>query len=148
MLLARLVQSRGFVNGATAVVYESLRGNSVFVARLIGSGNLVLVHPMQENGFRFLQCCYGYATTIRRAQGASLDRGCIYFDQAGFAAARGYGYVGVSRFRSRAGCYLFGYLRRSDFLPVGPDLDDEVWERGPESVDTDEEDIMGGSSNI
>ena len=28
-------------------------------------------------------------------------------------------------------------------MPVGPDLDDEVWERGPESADTDEEDIMG-----
>ena len=47
MLLAWLVQSRGFVNGATAVVYESLRGNFVFVARLIDSGNLVLVHPMK-----------------------------------------------------------------------------------------------------
>ena len=36
------------MNGATAVVYESLRGNSVFVARLIDSGNLVLVHPMKS----------------------------------------------------------------------------------------------------
>ena len=64
----------------------------------------------------------------------------------------GYGNVGVSRFCSRAGCSLFGHLRRSDFLPVGPDLDDEVWERGPESADTDEEDIMavgifGGDSD-
>ena len=51
-----------------------------------------------------------------------------------------------------AGCYLYGYLRRSDFLPVGPDLDDEVWERGLESADTDEEVIMdvgifGGDSD-
>ena len=96
-------------------MYESLRGNGVFFARLIGSGNLVLVHPMQENGIRFLPCCYGYAATIRRAQGASLDRGSIYFNQPRFAAARGYGYIGVSRFRSRAGCRLFGYLQRSDF---------------------------------
>ena len=36
------------MNGATAVVYESLRGNFVFVARLIDSGNLVLVHPMKS----------------------------------------------------------------------------------------------------
>jgi len=142
-LTRNLDKQRGFVNGATAVVYESLRGNAVFVARLIGTGNLVLVHPMQENGVRFLPCCYGYATTIRRAQGASLDCGCLYFNQPHFHAARGYGYVGVSRFRSRAGCYLFGCLRRSDFLPVGPDLDDEVWERGPDSEDSDEEDIMG-----
>ena len=142
-LTRNLDKQRGFVNGATAVVYESLRGNAVFVARLIGSGNLVLVHPMQERGYRFLPCCYGYATTIRRAQGASLERGCIYFNQRRFAAARGYGYVAVSRFRSRAGCHLFGYLRRSDFLPVGEDQDDEDLERGMYSDSTDDEDIMG-----
>ena len=57
----------------------------------------------------FLPCVYGYATTIRRAQGASLDQGCLYFDQTGCKKkhpGRGYGYVGASRFRSRDGCYL------------------------------------------
>ena len=45
----------------------------------------------------FLPCVYGYATTIRRAQGASLDQGCLYFDQTGCKKkhpGRGYGYVG------------------------------------------------------
>ena len=95
---------RGFVNGAIGVVGESLRGNSVFTVRLLGSGNMVLVHPMEEGGQRFLPCCYGYATTIRRAQGADLIHGCIYFDQLKWPAARGYGYVAVSRFKTRAGC--------------------------------------------
>ena len=80
-LMARLTRNldkqRGFVNGALAVVCESLRGNSVFTARLVGTGNMVLVHPMEENGEIFLPCCYGYATTIRRAQGASLTCGAV-----------------------------------------------------------------------
>ena len=83
---------------------ETLQGNAVFVARLVVSGNYVLIHAMEEDGAVFPPCCYGYATTIRRAQGASLDLGCIYFSQRKFPAGRGYGYVGVSRFRSRRGC--------------------------------------------
>ena len=73
-------KQRGFVNGALAYVVESLQGNAVFTARLVGTGNMVLVHPMEEEGARFLPCCYGYATTIRRAQGADLYYGCIYMD--------------------------------------------------------------------
>ena len=132
-LSRNLDKQRGFVTGAVATVCESLRGNAVFTARLQGTGNMVLVHPVEEDGSRFLPCCYGYATTIRRAQGASLDQGCIYFDQKHFAAGRGYGYVAVSRFKSRVGCHVFGKLRRTDFLPVGMPMDTEVLERGYES---------------
>ena len=84
----------------------------------MSSGDLVLVHP------------YGYATTVRRAQGASLDMGCIYFDQKKRAAGRGYGYVAVSRFKSREGCFLYGKLRQTDFLPAGEDMESEILERG------------------
>ena len=35
---------------------------------------------------------------------------------------RGYGYVAVSRFKRRGGVYLYGKLRRTDFLPVGEDV--------------------------
>ena len=31
---------------------------------------------------------------------------------------RGYGYVAASRFKSKAGIYLFGKVRRTDWLPV------------------------------
>jgi len=135
-------KQRAFVNGALVRVCESLRGNAVFMARLVGTGNMVLVHPMEEDGQLFLPCCYGYATTIRRAQGASLVHGCIYFDQKK-PAGRGYGYVAVSRFKSRIGCHLYGKLRRTDFLPVGPDKEDEVLERGYDSVSSDDEDGNG-----
>ena len=70
---------------------------------------------------------------MRRAQGASLEQGCIYFDQHRHHAGRGYGYVAVSRFKTRARCYLYGKLRRTDFLPVGEELETEVLLRGDES---------------
>jgi hypothetical protein len=137
-------KQRGFVNGAYAVIEDSLRGNAVFTARLIGTGNMVLVHPMEEDSQIFLPCCYGYATTIRRAQGASLEMGCIYFDQKHFPAGRGYGYVAVSRFKTRAGVYVFGRLRRTDFLPVGEEREDEVLERGYNSLSSDDEEDEHG----
>ena len=130
---------RGFVNGALATVVESLRGNEVFVAKLHATGDYVLVHPMEEDGQRFLPCCYGYATTIRCAQGADLFSGAIYFDQKK-AAGRGYGYVAVGRFKSRQGCFLYGRLRRTDFLLVGEEQEDEVLERDVESQSTDSDD--------
>ena len=64
-LTLNLDKKRGFVNGAMAAIEESLEGNSVFTARLAGTGNLVFVHPIYEGGQIFLPCCYGYATTIR-----------------------------------------------------------------------------------
>ena len=58
----------------------------------------------------------------------------------------GYGYVGVSRFTTRQGCYLYGKLRRTDFLRVGEDREDEVLERGVDSVSScsDSEGSMSG----
>jgi hypothetical protein len=133
-LLLRLTRNwdkqRGFVNGALGIVHEVFEGNEIFSVKLLESGNVVLVHPMLEKDQIFLPCCYGYATTIRRAQGASLFHGCVYFDQKKFAAGRGYAYVAISRFRTRLGVYLYGKVRRSDFLPVGNSKSEEQDTRG------------------
>jgi hypothetical protein len=51
--------------------------------------------------------------------------------------------VGTSRFKSRTGCHVYGKLRRTDFLPVGGIEDDEVLDRGYESVSSDEDDGCG-----
>ena len=125
------------------IVIEPLRGNAYFIAKLVGSGGCVLVHPTEECGVRFLPCSYGYATTVRRAQGASLSMGCIYFDQRYRTVGRGYGYVAASRFRTRGGCYLYGDLRRAEFLLVCGEGEDEVLERGCESLSDDDEDGRG-----
>ena len=90
-------------------------------------------------------------STVRRAQGASLDMGCIYFDQKRRAAGRGYGYVAVSRFKSKAGCFLYGTLGQTDFLPVGEGTESEIIERGvlSESNDSSEEfiEFVGAGSD-
>ena len=147
-LTRNMDKARGYVNGALAEGIESLDGNRVFTARLLSSGNMVLIHPMEEEGRRFLPCCYGYATTIRRAQGCGFHHGCMYFDLKKYPAARGYGYVAVSRFISRKGCYLYGKLRRTDFLPVGEEREDEVLERGWDSVTSSDDSEHGYSENI
>ena len=59
------------------------------------------------------------------------------------AAARGYGYVAASRFKFRSGCYLYGKLRRTDFLPVGEEQEDEVLERGYSSVSSGDSEGAG-----
>ena len=91
------------MNGASGIITEVLNPD-VFVVKLFSTGALVLVHPMYctKNGMSFVPCVYGYATTIRRAQGATLFHGCVYFGSK-FPAVRGYGYVGVSRFKQRSG---------------------------------------------
>ena len=77
-----------------------------------------------------MPCCYGYATAIRHAQGASLVMGCICVDQHRHAAGKGYGYAAVSPFRTRHWNFLYGKLRMTDFLPVGDEKEDEVLARG------------------
>ena len=56
---------------------------------------------------------------------------------------RGYGYVAVSRFESRAGCYLYGNMRRTDFLPVGDEREEEVLERSIASASSSDDDWRG-----
>lgn len=103
-------KSRGFVNGASGIITEVLNAD-VFVVKLFSTGALVLVHPMycSKNAMSFIPCVYGYATTIRRAQGATLVHGCLYFGSK-YPAVRGYGYVGVSRFKNRSGVAIYTKL--------------------------------------
>ena len=54
-------------------------------------------------------------------------------DQRKRGAARVYAYVACSRFESRVGCHLYGKMRRSDFLPVGEDLEHQVLTRAEDS---------------
>ena len=124
-LTRNLDKDRGFVNGAIGVIEVVLSAEEgVFLARLT-TGTLVLVHPITEGNDTFLPCAYGYATTIRRAQGASLDAGCLFFDHC-YPPERGYAYVGASRFRTKAGLYLYGKVRRTDWLPVDGSGDEQL----------------------
>ena len=72
-----------------------------------------------------------------------MHHGCLYFENKRRPAARGYACAGCSRFKSRQGCYLYGKLRRSDFLPVGEQKEGEIVERGYESLESDDDEGMG-----
>ena len=129
-------KSRGFVNGALCTIQRVLSRN-VAVVELF-NGRLLLLHPIVQGEDTFLPCSYGYATTIRKAQGASLPCVILFFDHC-YPPDRGYGYVGASRSQTKDGLYLFGRLRRSDWLPVGDPSDYEQLVRGSESLSDDSE---------
>ena len=123
-LTRNLDKDRGFVNGAIGEIVDVFT-DTIFTVRL-SSDVMVLVHPiveewLEDDGtkrkFTFLPCTYGYATTIRRAQGSALDLGCLYFDHV-YPPDFGYGYVAASRFRTMDGIYLYGPVRRTDFIPA------------------------------
>ena len=135
-LTRNLDKPRGFVNGAIGEVY-ALLGHHAFILKLT-TGTLVLVHPIAVAGRVVLPCSYGYATTIRKSQGASLAAGCLFFDHC-YPAERGYGYVGASRFRDKAGIFYYGTLRRSDWLSRR-ECDDQQLERSMDSESEDEQD--------
>ena len=73
--------------------------------------------------------------------------GAVYFDQHRHAAQRGYGYVAVSRFRTQARCHLYGKLRATDFLPVGPEQEDEQLYRDVESETDSESDYRDSNAS-
>lgn len=79
---------------------------------------------------------YAYATTMRRAQGSTLDLVGLKFDRR--RPDRGYAYVGVSRAKRRTDVFHLGHIRRSDWLPVGKDPRGNEQEKpGPQSGSDD-----------
>ena len=79
---------------------------------------MILVHPIKDGGQSFAPCVYGYAITVRKAQGATLGKVVLYVDLVK-PNPHGLAYVGGSRVRSVSGLYYVGTMRRSDWLPVG-----------------------------
>ena len=151
-LSRNLDKTRGFVNGALGTILEVLSKSVAVVA--LNTGKLVLLHPVSDGKATFLPCAYGYATTVRKAQGASLDGVVLYFDHC-YPPERGYGYVGASRARTKGGLYHYGRLRRTDWLPVveGEGDAEEQVRRSMESEseasgsDDDEHDYDGDSDD-
>lgn len=69
-LTRNLDKDRGFVNGAVGTIHHML-SPCTFVLKT-DRGVMLLVHPVAQDGQVFMPCSYGYAMTIRRAQGSTL----------------------------------------------------------------------------
>ena len=172
-LTRNIAKDRGFVNGALGTVEHVLQGTMQTTEERQGSPYVthervravvlrdpndvrILVHQVHLGGRTFWPAAYAYATTIRRAQGMTLDMVGLRFDLR--LPDRGYAYVGASRVRRRCDLYHVGKLRRTDWLPVGRDDRGEGFEQtypstyswmsdsnddrshsDTESLDTDEE---------
>ena len=124
-LTQNIDKDRGFVNGNTGVIRSMLRSD-VFVLDS-DQGLRILVHPITRNGKKFLPVAYGWATTMRRAQGATLEKVGLWFDRR--VPDRGYAYVGLSRAKRQADVYLLGKVRRTDWRPVNGEDDPEEQNR-------------------
>ena len=135
-LTRNLDKERGFVNGAIGVITTVLDPIGRYFVVKLSTGTLVLVYPVKTKQGVHLPCSYGYATTMRKAQGSSLSLCALFFDHV-YPPERGYGYVGASRFRSADGLYHFGRLRRSDWRPVGGDDAIEASAREGDSANSD-----------
>lgn len=88
---------------------------------------------------------YAYATTMRRAQGSTLELTGLFFDRR--RADRGYAYVGVSRVKWQADAYHIGPIRRSDWRPVGGDPDGNEQEHPGPMSESDEDNEVSASSD-
>ena len=136
-LTRNIDKERGFGNGALAEVEYVLRKDVFVVKTPLGVRHLV--HPVTatHKGVQctFVPACYGYAMTIRRSQGSTLDLVALWFDHS-YPCDRGYAYVGASRVRSAKDLCLMGKVRRTDWLPVGGNEEDEQSRRGSDSEDS------------
>ena len=136
-LTRNMDKDRGYVNGAIGTIRDVLLPH-VFTV-VLSHGTIVLVSPIHIDGQAYVPCSYGYAVTIRRAQGMSVRAAVLWFDHS-YPADFGYAYVGASRACTAAGLYYAGRIRTSDWCPVGGDPDTMHTERGAESMSDPEGD--------
>ena len=128
-------KDRGFVNGAAGTIRSVLR-KDVFI--LQSDQNLpILAHPITYKGRKYLPVSYGWATTMRRAQGATLGKIALWFDRR--LADAGYAYVGLSRAKRAGDVFLVDRIRRTDWRAVNA-ANEHVQPSHLSDTDTDEDD--------
>eukprot|EP00439_Symbiodinium_sp_Y106_P044720 s710_g5.t1 len=128
-------KDEGFVNGNMGHIRKMLRSD-VFIMES-SQQTSILVYPVTVKGQKYLPVSYGYATTMRRAQGATLDAVGLLFDRR--LPDSGYAYVGTSRAKSRSSVYHLGHLRQTAWLPVGGDPSQEHTSLSALSESSDEQ---------
>ena len=132
-----LDKDRVFVNGALGTIVKVLN-KQTFVVETEDYVHL-LAHMVCDNAQTLVPAAHGYAMTIRRGQGLTLELASFKFDRR--TADRGYGYVDASRVKRKRDLFHVGPIRRTDWLPVGGDIrgsEEEQVQPGPMSQSSDE----------
>ena len=118
-LTRNLDKPRDFVNGMSATVL-GIKGNSVVVQTK--TGRVLTIFPytdeeVEDPSWRrtFLPMRLGYAATLQKLQGATLDHATIWLDVANIEAA---GYVALSRVRKDADWRFMGHMMPHHFTPA------------------------------
>ena len=118
-LTRNLDKPRDFVNGMSATVM-GIKGNSVVVRTK--TGKILTVFPYTDEEVddptwrrTFLPTRLGYAATLQKLQGATLDHATIWLDRPNIEAA---GYVALSRVRKDADWRFIGHMTPHHFAPA------------------------------
>lgn len=119
VLTRNLDKSRDFVNGMAATVLGLKRQCVVVQTR---TGHVLTVFPYRDEESRpeerapaCLPLRLGYATTLQKIQGATLEHATLWMDVANIEAA---GYVALSRVRKDADWKFIGHLTPHHFTPA------------------------------
>jgi ATP-dependent exoDNAse (exonuclease V), alpha subunit - helicase superfamily I member len=108
----------GFVNGKQGVV-KDVRGPTIVVE--ISGGRELVVFPYTEpwvdgvRGRTFYPLRAGYAVTLTKIQGATLEHVTVWLDRPNTRAA---GYVAISRVEYMSQVRFLGQLTRNHFIPT------------------------------
>ena len=108
-------KARDFVNGMAATVMGMKKSSVVVQTK---TGQVLTVFPFRDEDTGGLPCLplrLGYATTLQKIQGATLDHATIWLDVANIEAA---GYVALSRVRRDADWRFIGHLTPHHFTPA------------------------------
>ena len=131
-------------NGALGTIKKKLNRCTCVVETM--EGVYLLVHAVADRKALFVPMTYGYAMTIRRAQGCTLEIVGLHFNRR--RAYRGYAYVGASRVKRKADVYMVDHVRRTDWLPVGGDIRGPDHEQEqPSALSADDDSDERGSSS-
>ena len=119
VLTRNLDKKRDFVNGMAATVLGLKRQSVVVRTR---TGQVLTVFPYtdeesspEERAPASLPLRLGYATTLQKIQGATLEHATIWLDVANIEAA---GYVALSRVRTDDAWRFLGHLTPHHFTPA------------------------------
>ena len=115
ILTRNIDKARDFVNGMTATVLGMKKSSVVVQTK---TGQVLTVFPYRDEekgGVASLPLRLGYATTLQKIQGATLEHATIWLDVANIEAA---GYVALSRVRRDADWRFLGHLTPHHFTPA------------------------------